>query len=260
MPGRIEGKVAVITGAASGIGREGAILFAEEGAKVVGADIAEEGLRGTVETIEAAGGSAIGVTTDVSNEQEVQRLVDRAIEAYGRIDILWNNAGILQDAPYRYAYVEDLPKEVWDRVVGTNLTAVFLGCKYVAPHMKRQGRGAIVNTASVSGLKGHATGMIAYNATKGAVVNMTRLLATELGPFNIRVNVIAPGGVKTPLVANFPRPPAEMNWPDHHAIGNDAMRTALPREIAQAALYLCSDDVGPVNGAILSVDGGRAAR
>ena len=260
MPGRIEGKVAIITGAGSGIGQAGAVLFAEEGAKIVGADIVEEGLQRTVETIEGAGGSAIGVPTDLAKEEDIQRLVDTAIETYGKIDILWNNAGVLQRPPYSYAYVEDLPKEEWDRVVSINLSAVFLGCKYVVPHMKRQGHGVIVNTASVSGLKGHAAGMISYNATKGAVVNMTRLLATELGPFNIRVNVIAPGGVKTPLVADFPKPPPELNWPDHHAIDNDAMRAALPREIAQAALYLCSDEVGPVSGAILSVDGGRAAR
>ena len=253
----LEGKSAFITGAGSGIGRQSAFLMAEAGAKVVVCERDEQAGRGTVQAIEEAGGSALLVIADVSDDAQMRGAIDTACAGSGGIHVLFNNAGIFPEGD---GSPVDTPLDIWQWVIDVNLKGVFLGCKYVAPYMKRQGRGAIVNTASVSGLKGHATGMIAYNATKGAVVNMTRLLATELGPFNIRVNVIAPGGVKTPLVANFPRPPAEMNWPDHHAIGNDAMRTALPREIAQAALYLCSDDVGPVNGAILSVDGGRAAR
>ena len=166
----------------------------------------------------------------------------------------------MQRAPYTYAYAEDLPEEEWDRVIAINLTGVFLSCKYVIPHLKKQRSGAIIVTASVSGLQGHATGMASYVASKGAVVNLTRVLATELGPFNIRVNAIAPDAIDTPLIKGLSAPPPGMRWKEERPPPTDVTRRATPLEIARTVVHLAADDIGPLTGAIVSIDGGQAAR
>ena len=258
MTGLVNGKVAIITGAGSGLGRAGAFLFAREGAKVVVADVVDEDAQQTAAMINEAGGDAIAVHTDVALLESVQGMVDKAIEAYGTVDILWNNAGVLQRP--MYAYVEDLTVEDWDRVLDINLKGVFLGAKCVAPHMKKQGHGVIVNTASIAGLKGERVGMAAYHASKGGVINLTKLLATELGPFNIRVNAVAPGGMDTRIGQGSWGQSLDPTQTSGHDESSDATRRAQPEEVARTVLHLVCDGVGPLTGAIVSIDGGRAAR
>ena len=250
--GRFAGKAVVITGAGSGIGRAGALAFAREGAKVVIADVAAEPAQRTAAEITRAGGTALAVTTDVTRLTDVQRLMQQATQAFGGIDVLWNNAGVL--ARPVYLAIEETDVEDWERVLRINLTGVLLGFKCVVPQMKKQGKGVIINTASLAGLRGQAAGMAAYSASKGAVVNLTRMLATELGPFNIRVNAIAPGSVETPLIADLLRQNAGATP------ATEAMRVARPEEIAETVLHLAADGTGPLTGAIVTIDGGRSAR
>jgi 3-oxoacyl-[acyl-carrier protein] reductase len=250
MSKRFEGKVVVITGAGSGMGRAGALAFAEEGASVVVADIVEEAAQATAQLIGSQGGKATALTVDVTNLADVRRMIEAAVAAYGAVDILWNNAGVLQSPPQ--VKIEDLAEADWDRVLSINLKGVFLGCKCVVPQMRKQGKGVIINTGSLAGIRGQAVGMAAYTASKGGVVNLTRQLATELGPDNIRVNAIAPGMVNTPLIAAM----RDSHYDDDRT---DATRSTEPEEIARTVLHLAADDVGPITGAIISIDGGRAA-
>lgn len=260
MTGRLAGKVAIITGAGSGIGRAGAELFAQEGAAIVAADAREDAARETAAAVIAAGGRALAVRTDVAQSADVQAMAGACLERFGRVDILWANAGVLQRAPHSFAYLEDLPEEEWQRVLSINLTGVFLCCKYVIPHLKRQRSGAIVITASVSGMQGHAVGMASYVASKAGVVNLTRVLSNELGPFNVRVNAVAPGSVETPLVKGLSPPPAGLNFPKYYEAATDVTRQATALEVARTALHLAADDTGPLTGAIVPLDGGRTAK
>jgi len=252
---KLKNKVALITGAGSGIGRATAILFAKEGAKVVVADIAKEAAEETVKLIKEAGGDAIFALADVTKASDVQKMIETAVNHYGRIDILFNNAGVNIMAP-----ISETSEELWDKIISINLKGVFLGCKYAAPVMIKQGGGVIINTASTFAFVG-ALNFSAYCASKGGVAAFTRALALELAPYKIRVNCICPGTIETPLVRQIwekSGKPEEMRESrlKLHPIG----RLGKPEDVANAALFLASDDSSFITGTALFVDGGYTAQ
>lgn len=247
---RLEGRTALISGAGSGIGREAALLFAAEGARVAVVDRDAEAARSCVEAIGAAGGRALAVAADVSVAAQVEAAVARAEEAFGALHVLFNNAGIF---PSRDGSPVDTPEDVWDQVMAVNLKGVFLGCKYGIPALLRAGGGAIVNTASFVAVMGAATSQIAYTASKGGVLAMTREIAVEYARRGIRANALCPGPVDTPLLAELlADPAARARRMVHVPMG----RLAQAGEVARAALFLASDDASYVNGTTFLVDGG----
>ena len=241
---RLSGKVAIITGAASGIGRATALLFGREGARVVVADIDEAGGQKAVSTIVDRGGEALFVLADVTVAADVQRMIHRAVETYGRLDILMNNAGIGHRVP-----VTECSEEDWDRVIAVDLKSVFLGCKYAIPVMVRQGGGTIINTASGAGLLG-APRSPAYSAAKGGVVILTKQIANDYARDNIRINAICPGAVDTPLMAVVYRDISEDLEEGKRIYESRLPRGKLiaPEEVAHTALYLASDELGFITG------------
>jgi NAD(P)-dependent dehydrogenase (short-subunit alcohol dehydrogenase family) len=250
---RLQDKVAIITGAGSGIGREAALIFAREGAQVVVADMNDDAGEKTVEDIGAAGGEAIFVSTNVAQAASVQALVQQTEERFGRLDVIFNNAGIFPDAD---GSVLDTTEEIWDLVMNVNLKGVFLGCKYAIPAMQRAGGGSIINVASFVALVGAATPQIAYTASKGGVLSMTREIAVEFARQNIRANALCPGPVATPLLQSILSDPAKLA---RRLVHIPPGRFAQAQEIANAALYLASDESSYVNGATFVVDGGITA-
>ena len=243
------GKVALVTGAGSGIGQEAARLFASRGAHVFCGDVSEKALEETLELIVSAGGRATTARLDVSSEADMASFVRRIDEEAGRLDAAFNNAGITGGA----RRVEDYLADDFDRVLAVNLRGTFLGMKYELPLMKRTGAGAIVNTASVAGITGPG-GMIGYAGSKHGVHGLTRVAAIENAALNIRVNTIAPGWTETPLVAaNIVQNPA---FAELAKSAIPARRGAHPREIAAAAVWLCSEDSSYVFGHMLVIDGG----
>lgn len=245
---RLTGKVAVITGAGSGIGRTSALLFAREGASVVVADINTEGGVGTVEAIKEEGGVAIFVPTDVSAAAEVDNLARVSVTQFGCVDILFNNAG--RSIPN--TSVELIDESIWDAVYAVNVKGVFFGAKYFVPLMKRIGRGVILNTSSLSAIRPPLTGC-AYVSSKGAVITLTKALAAELAPYNIRANCICPTLTDTPLLKTLTEERRQT------IISTIRLgRLAQPEDIAYAALYLASDEAAMVTGMVLNVDGGGA--
>lgn len=253
MTRQFEGKVALVTGAASGIGRASALAFTREGAKTVIADVLVEGGEETVRIIKAAGGDARFVRTDVSNAAEVETLLQKLVETYGRLDYAHNNAGILGTP----APTADCTEEDWDRTIGINLKGIWLCMKHEIPQMLKQGGGAIVNTASVAGLVG-IRGLPAYCASKGGIVQLTRTAALEYTKAGIRVNAICPGGIRTPMLERLlaDRPEAEASVIAAEPIG----RMGKPEEIAEAVVWLCSDAASFVTGHAMVVDGGWVAQ
>ena len=241
---RLQGKVAIITGAARGIGRETALLFAAEGAKVVICDLLDEGEE-VAEEIRSRGGEAIFYKLDVTDRDAVKRMVDAVVERYGRIDILINNAGITRDAQFLKMTEED-----WDKVIAVNLKGVFNVTQAVAPVMVAQGKGKIVNAASVVALYGNF-GQTNYVASKAGVIGMTKVWARELGRKGINVNAVAPGFIQTEMTAKVPEKVLQMVR-ERTPLG----RLGTPRDVAYAYLFLASDESDYVNGAVLSVDGG----
>lgn len=245
-------KVALITGAASGIGREAALLFAHEGARVVAVDLSEKGLE-TVEAIRSAGGQAHFVQADVSKAEDAQRMVSEAERVFGRLEILFNNAGI--------SHAEDddaihTSEAVWDLTFAVNVKGVFLGCKYGIPALQRAGGGSIINTASFVAFMGAATPQLAYTASKGAVLSMTRELAVIHARQGIRVNALCPGPLQTELLMKYlDTPEKRQRRLVHIPMG----RFGQAAEIAQAALYLASPASSFMTGAALLVDGGITA-
>jgi len=250
---RLKGKVALITGAGSGIGRESALLFAREGASVVVADVVAEAGRETVSAIASSGGRAVFVRSDVSRAADVRAMVEAAEESYERLDVLFNNAGIF---PAADGSVLETDEATWDLVMSVNLKGVFLGCKYGIPALLRSGGGSIVNTASFVALMGAATPQIAYTASKGGVLSMTREIAIEFARRGIRANAICPGPVETPLLAELFSDPARRA---RRMVHIPPGRLARPEEIARAALFLASDESSYINGTAFTVDGGITA-
>lgn len=251
---RLANKIAVITGAASGFGRASSVLFAQEGAKVVVADVNDAGGQETVNVIKGKGSEAIFVHTDVSKSEDIQRLIKSAVYTFGRIDILFNNAGIPQKKPVSIYALEEAE---WDRLFAVNVKSVYLGAKYVAPEMRKQGGGVIINTASASAIA-IRTHLAAYVSSKGAVITLTKALALELARYKIRVNCLAPVAADTPMLPSFM--PEGMNLEEGRkqtAAGVPMGRLAKPEDIAYAALFLASDESSLVSGVTLSVDGAR---
>lgn len=250
---RLKDKVAIITGASSGIGRETAILFGKEGAKVVCVDINDDGGKETVETVTKAGGSAIYVHADQSKAVEVEAMVKTTEETYGRLDVLFNNAGISHAADDDAL---NTTEEVWDVTFDVNVKGVFLCCKYGIPALRRAGGGSIINTASFVAHLGAATPQLAYTASKGAVLSMTRELATIHARENIRVNALCPGPLRTELLMKYLDTPEKKN---RRLVHVPMGRFGEAEEIAKAVLYLASDDSSFVTGTSFMVDGGITA-
>jgi len=249
----MKGKVALVTGAGSGIGRAIAQAFANKGAKVMVADIVEQGGMETVKLIQDAGGEAAFVKVDVSKEEQVKAMVDKTVETLGGLNYAANNAGI--DGPP--APIHGLSLEDWQKVIDVNLTGVFLGIKYEAMYMLEHGGGAIVNTSSFAGLRG-VDYMGAYVASKHGVTGLTRTAALEYSKLGIRVNSVHPGGIRTPMIEQFIKMRPEMGeqMNTNHPIG----RIGEPREIADSVVWLCSDEASFVTGLAMAVDGGMSAK
>jgi NAD(P)-dependent dehydrogenase (short-subunit alcohol dehydrogenase family) len=251
--GRLDGKVAVITGAASGIGRGTAIRFAGEGAAVVIADLNVEGGEAAVRDCRENGGRAVFQKTDVSLEAEVKAAVARAVKEFGRLDIMYNNAGL----GGAVGPIDETTVENWDKTMAMLLRSVFLGMKFAIPEMRKAGGGSIISTASVAGLRGGA-GPHGYSAAKAAVINLTRSVALEVGKDRIRVNCICPGGINTPLI-NTRLPGGEAVAEQFLAQIQPIPRAGHPQDIAAMALFLASDDSEWVTGTAMVVDGGLTA-
>lgn len=250
---RLKEKVAIITGAGSGQGKASAKLFASEGAKVVIAEWNEENGKQVEEEIRAAGHEAVFMKTDVSNEENVRDVINQVVERYGRIDVLFNNAGIGFSARSKYtmAPLLETPLEDWNQILGINLNGVYLMSKYTVPIMIKQKGGAIVNNSSLNGILG-VTGADAYTASKGGVVALTRVMAVDYGKHNIRVNCICPGAIDTPMIAEVLSVEEIAKNYEAGPLG----RVGKPEEIANAALFLSSDESSYITGLIMPVDGG----
>lgn len=251
--GKLDGKVAIVTGAASGIGRATALLFAQEGAKVVAADVAEEKGRATAAEIGRAGGQAAFARVDVSQAEQVESMVRTAVDRFGRLDVLFNNAGIDGE----FSLIGDSSIENWNRVLAVNLTGVYLGMKYGAQAMLKSGGGSIISTSSVAGVVGFPT-MAAYCASKGGVIQLTKSAALDYGRLGIRVNAICPGVIETPMVEALAKT-------SEAVLGLIKQQTPAGRfgtadEVAKLALFLASDDSSFCTGASFIVDGGWVAQ
>ncbi len=253
MTDRLAGKVALITGAGSGMGRAAAELFAREGARVVVSDLLIDAGNATVDAVHAAGGEATFVRADVSQWNDCVAMVRSAVDTYGGLHVLYNNAGIF---PADDGGVLDTPESTWERVMDVNLKGVWLGCKAAIPVLRDAGGGSIVNVASFVALMGAATAQIAYTASKGGVLAMTRELAVEYARQGIRANALCPGPIETPLLQELlADPQRRARRMVHIPMG----RLGRAEELAKAALFLASDDSSFMTGAALVVDGGITA-
>lgn len=249
----LDGKVALITGAASGQGRAAAALFARHGARIVVADLNEDGAAETVRLVEGAGGAAVAVRADVSRRADNDRMVALAVERFGRLDVLYNNAAVQMSGR-----LVDCTEDEWDRTIATNLSAIFWACRAAVPHMLAGGGGSIINTASVLALIG-AEGYAAYGAAKAGLVALTRQLATELAP-TIRANVIAPGSIDTPRFRKVIDAMEDPGGFMKQLLGNLPLgRLGTADDIAHMALFLASDASAYTSGAVVPCDGGLAA-
>ncbi len=248
---RLRDKVTLITGAGSGMGRLAALTFAREGAQVVAADVSARAGAETVAEITRAGGQALFVEADVAREDQVRGMVRRAVDRFGRLDVLYNNAGIF---PEKDGSVVDVEEAVWDRVMAVNLKGIYLCCKHGIPELLKAGGGSIINIASFVALVGCTVPQDAYTASKGGVIALTKSLAVQFGPRQIRTNAIAPGPIETPLLTSWllANPEAKKRRLDRIPME----RFGRPEDIVQMALYLASEESTWVNGSVLVVDGG----
>jgi NAD(P)-dependent dehydrogenase (short-subunit alcohol dehydrogenase family) len=251
--GRLAGKVALITGAGSGMGRTAALLFAQEGAAVVAADVATAGEK-TAAEIQRADGEAIFVPTDVSDEAQVESMIGQAIQRFGKLDILYNNAGI---GPPDDAAIHELPVEVWDRVMNINVRGMYLCCKFGVPAMLAQPKprsSSIVNTASIAGIVGNSTlPSSAYTVSKGAVMALTKQVAVSYASDGIRCNAMCPGPILTPILEPFfAEPGVRERFEAKIPIG----RMGQPTDVANLALFLASDESSFITGSLIVIDGG----
>ena len=252
MAGLLENKVGLITGGGSGIGRSAALAFAHEGAKVVVADIVVSSGEETAQIVKKTGGQAIFIKVDVTQAKEVEAMIEKTVETYGRLDCAFNNAGI----DGKVNLLQMCTEEEWDRVININLKGVWLCMKYEIPQMLKQGSGAIVNTASIAGLTGQGT--IAYTASKHGVVGMTKAAALECAKKGIRVNAVCPATIDTPMVKELIEAHPEMK---KYVVNMQPMgRVGKPEEVAWAVVWLCSDAASFITGHSLPVDGGMMAR
>jgi NAD(P)-dependent dehydrogenase (short-subunit alcohol dehydrogenase family) len=248
---RLQNKVALITGAGAGIGRASALLFAREGARVAAADVDEKTGGETVEQIRTAGGEAVFLSIDVADAGSIRGAVEATVERFGRLDILFNNAGIVLGGT-----AETTAEEEWERTMAINVRSVFLGCKYALPVMRRQGGGVIVNTASVAGMVG-VKDRAAYSASKAAVIGLTKSLAIDYVGENIRANCICPGTVDTPSLQQRIAATGDPVAGRQAFIARQPMgRLGTAEEIAALALYLASDDSAYMTGSAVVIDGG----
>jgi NAD(P)-dependent dehydrogenase (short-subunit alcohol dehydrogenase family) len=253
MNDRVAGKVALVTGGGSGIGRASALALAREGAKIVISDIAAAGGEETARMVKEAGGEATFVKADVSKPADVEALVNKVMEVYGRLDCAFNNAGI----EGKIQQTVECSEENWDRTIAINLKGVWLCMKYEIPVMLKQGGGAIVNTASVAGLVGFQ-GLPAYVASKHGVVGLTKTAALEYAKSGIRVNAVCPGVINTPMVERlFSDQP---QWGETVQALEPVARMGKPEEVAEAVVWLCSDAASFVTGLAMAVDGGLVAQ
>jgi NAD(P)-dependent dehydrogenase (short-subunit alcohol dehydrogenase family) len=246
---KLANKIALITGAGSGMGKSAALIFASEGAKIAAVDISEGQVKDTAGEITKKGGQAIAIRADVSKSEDVKRMVDEAVAKFGGLNIMYNNAGIEGESNF----VSNMTEEQFDRVIAINLRGVFLGMKYALPHLIKAGGGSIINQASIAGLVG-VRGGAAYCAAKAGVIALTRVAALEYGRYNIRVNSICPGAIETPMAQRIRKgaPPNPKAIQRISVLG----RMAEPEEIAKVALFLASDDSSFATGAPFIIDGG----
>ncbi len=250
---RLEGKTAIVTGAAGGIGRASAEALAREGARLVLADLDGRRLEETAAALAAAGHTVVAERVDVTQAADVRCLVERCVDEFGRLDVMFNNAGIFNDSD---GSVVDTAEAVWDRVLAVNLKGVFLGCKFAIPAMLAGGGGSIINTASFVALVGAAVSQCAYTASKGGVLALTREIAVEFARQGVRANALCPGPINTPLLADLLRDEAARQRRFVHIpVG----RLGEAAEIAEAVVFLASDESSYVTGAEFVVDGGITA-
>lgn len=250
MAGRVEGKIAFVTGGGSGMGREHSLLLAEQGASVIVSDVNEAGGRETVSMINGKGGQGLFINFDVADEAQWKAAVDKAIATFGRVDILVNNAGILI-----LKMVQDTTSEELDRMLNINVKGVFWGCKHILPAMQKAGGGSIINVSSIYGLVG-ASSAAAYQAAKGAVRILTKSVAVDYAPFNIRCNSLHPGAIRTAMTKDMLADDAVAQA----VLGPTIMkRWGEPRELAYPVLFLASSESSYMTGSEMVVDGGYTA-
>jgi 3-oxoacyl-[acyl-carrier protein] reductase len=250
--GRLQSLVSVVTGAGSGIGRASALAFATEGAPVVVADINLASARDTCEAIIARGGAASAFEVDVTQAQQVQAMLDHAKATFGRLDVLFNNAGL----PQSFTPLEESSDALFDRIMAVNVRGVFNGCRAAIPHMKAQGGGVILNTASTAGIRPRP-GLAVYNASKAAVISLTKTLALELAPHRIRVVSICPVATDTPMLGDFLGGAADAEGRARFIATIPWGRLNQPEDLARAAVFLASPEAGMITGTAFEVDGGR---
>jgi len=244
-------KICVITGAGSGIGRATAVLFAKEGAKVVLNGRREANTVETLRLVKEAGGQAIAVVGNMTDEVDVKALIDKAIEAYGRIDVLFNNAGVGYSSGINFGPVQGVPTSEWEKVFAINLNSVFFATKYALPYMIAQKYGVVLNNASINGVVG--CGAETYSATKGGMLAFTRACAVENGKHNIRINCVSPGATQTPMIDDLLKTD---EFRDRWTAAPPLKGILSSDDIAYAALFLCSDESAKITGQNLVVDGG----